>query len=371
MVFKNAIVCTEDFSFRRTDIKTNGDIIEYVGHIDEDGLDCTGKAVLPGFIDIHIHGFKGYDCTDLNPDSAARMSEHLPEAGVTSFCPATMTVPADDLRKSFRYIRETMGREKGAYIHGVNMEGPFISPEKKGAQDETNIMPPDIDFFRELNSICRIRITDIAPESDGAENFIKEAAKECTVSAAHTCADYETAVKSFATGISHCTHLFNAMTQFGSREPGLVGAVFDSESVTAEIICDGIHVAPATLRTAFRVLGTDRTVVISDATMASGLSDGVYSLGGQKVIKSGQTVRLQDGKLAGSATNLFEEFRNLSGFGIPQEQIIRSLTINPARVIGADGETGSIEPGKKADLILTDEGFSHLESTFVSGRRCF
>lgn len=372
MIFKNGIVCDENFLFVRADIKTEGDKIVGIGRFEGDEVvDCTDKVILPGFIDIHIHGCNNADCTDGNPDSVLKMSEYLAGRGVTSFCPATMTVPAEDIRKSFGYIRDAMGKEKGAYVQGINMEGPFISKEKKGAQAEENIIPPDIEFFNELYNICSIRLVDIAPETEGAEQFIGEAKKKCTVSAAHTTADFKMGMKGFEWGISHCTHLFNAMTGLSSRAPGLVGACFDHDSVTAELICDGIHISPATLRIAFRVLGKDRTVVISDAMMASGLPEGEYMLGGQRVIKT-DAARLPDGTLAGSATDLFEEFGKLvNDFGIPLEQAVRSVSINPARVIGADRETGSIKEGKSADFFITDNCFSRVYETYVKGKRVF
>ena len=371
MVFRNALICDEDFKLVKSDLEINGEIIASVGESGKDGIDCAGKVILPGFIDIHIHGCNGADCTDGKPDSAEKMSGYLASVGVTSFCPTTMTLPAERLKESFKYINETAGREPGARIAGINAEGPFISPSRKGAQDERNILPPDIELFNELNNISKIKLIDIAPEINGADEFIRRVSRVCTVSAAHTDADYDTAMNAFKNGITHCTHLFNAMRGLGSREPGLVGAVFDSDKVTAELICDGVHISAATLRIAFRQLGYDRTVVISDSTMAAGLPDGDYCLGGQAVVKKNGAVRLPDGTLAGSSANLFEEFKNLLSFGIPGEQAIRSVTINPARVIGEDKSTGSISPGKKADFIIVDKSFSAVECTYVGGKRVF
>lgn len=370
MIFKNATVCDDSFKFIKKDlIIENGRFSESAADRGEE-YDCTGLVIIPGFIDIHIHGCCGADCTDLREDSVLRMSRYLATRGVTSFCPATMTLAPEDLKQAFHNISGSIGKEEGAYIHGINMEGPFISAAKKGAQDGRKIRLPDIHLFDELNSICRVRICDIAPELPGAEEFIRGVCRVCTVSAAHTAADYETAMKAFDWGITHVTHLFNAMTQFGSREPGLVGAAFDSPEVTCELICDGIHIAPATLRSAFRLLGRDRTAVISDAMMASGLPDGEYSLGGQTVIKRSDA-RLADGTLAGSVTDLFEEFRNLISFGIPQEQVIRSLSVNPARAIGADNETGSIKTGKYADFIILNSEMDEIISVFAKGKCIF
>ncbi len=367
MIFKNATVCNDCFDFVKADLRVESDRIAEIGKIDEEGCDCTGMVILPGFIDIHIHGCNGSDCTDLNSDSVLKMSEYLASRGVTSFCPATMTLSSEELKKSFSLIGAAMGRENGAYIQGINMEGPFISREKKGAQDGKYIRNPDIAQFKELNSVCRVSICDIAPELPGADDFIKQVSKICTVSAAHTAADYAAAIKAFDLGITHVTHLFNAMTQFGSREPGLVGAAFDRENVMCELICDGIHIAPATLRAAFRILGKDRTVVISDAMMAAGLPDGEYTLGGQRVIKK-RDARLADGTLAGSVTDLFEEFGKLLSFGIPIEQVVRSLSINPAIAIGADAETGSLSKGKLADLTVLNGQMNSIISVYAKGK---
>ena len=249
------------------------------------------------------------------------------------------------------------------------MEGPFIAPEKKGAQAEEHILNPDFELFSELNSICPVRLVDIAPERKGAGEFIAKAKEICTVSAAHTTADYETGKKAIESGISHATHLYNAMNGLTSREAGMVGAVLDSDNVNAELICDGIHISPATLRITFRALGEDRTVVISDAMMAAGLEDGEYTLGGQKVIKKDGAARLVDGTLAGSSTNLFDEFKNLLSFGIPVKHAVKSVTINPARAIGVDKTTGSIEKGKNADLLILSDDFSEIKAVFVKGNR--
>ncbi len=369
MIIKNATVYGKDFIPEKTDIIIDGEKISAVIKTDKEGTDFTGCVVLPGFIDIHIHGCNMADATDGRPDSAAEMSKWLAQNGITSFCPTTMTLSVETLKKCFGYIAETMGKEEGAYIHGINMEGPFIAPEKKGAQAAEHILEPDIEIFNELHSICPVKLVDIAPERPNADKFISQIKNVCTVSAAHTTADYATGKKAIDAGITHATHLYNAMNGLGSREAGMVGAVLDSENVNAEMICDGIHICPATLRITFKALGEDRTVVISDAMMAAGLKDGEYTLGGQKVIKSNGAARLTDGTLAGSSTNLFDEFRNLIAFGIPLKQAIKSVTINPARAIGVDDITGSIEAGKNADLLILSDDYSLIKAVFVKGKR--
>lgn len=368
MIIKNAVVYDGSFSPVETDIEIENYKIKSLGKTNLDGLDFSGCVVLPGFIDIHIHGCNMADATDGNPDSAAKMSKWLATNGITSFCPTTMTLPVDTLKKCFGYIADTAGKEEGAYIHGINMEGPFIAPEKKGAQDAAHILKPNYEIFEELNNICPVKLVDIAPEQEGADEFINKAKSVCTVSAAHTTANYEQGKKAISLGVAHATHLYNAMNGLTSREAGMVGAVLDSENVTAELICDGIHISPATLRITFKALGEDRTVVISDAMMAAGLDEGEYTLGGQRVIKT-DAARLVDGTLAGSATNLFEEFRNLLSFGIPVKHAIKSVTINPARAIGVDKITGSIEEGKNADLLVLSKDFKEIKAVFIKGKK--
>ena len=368
MILKNAAVYGKDFSPAVTDIEIENGIIKRIGKSLGEGIDFSGCVILPGFIDIHIHGCNMADATDGKPDSVANMSKWLATQGITSFCPTTMTLPVETLKKCFGYVADTMGKEEGAYIHGINMEGPFIAPEKKGAQDAAHILPPDFEVFSELNDICPVKLVDIAPEQKGADEFIEKTSKICTVSAAHTTANYEQGKKAIEHGVTHATHLYNAMNGLTSREAGMVGAVLDSDNVNAELICDGIHISPATLRITFKALGEDRSVVISDAMMAAGLDEGEYTLGGQRVIKT-DAARLPDGTLAGSATNLFEEFRNLISFGIPLRQIIKSLSINPAKAIGSDKITGSIEEGKNADLLVLSEDMTEIKAVFVRGKK--
>lgn len=370
MIIKNATVYGADFEPKHSDIEISGEKIANVAPRLEgsEALDFSGLTVLPGFIDIHIHGRMGSDACDGTRYAFENISASLAKLGVTSFCPTTMTVSNAQLKGIFSAAAELRGSEPGAYIHGINMEGPYISHAKKGAQNGEFIRKPDLNEFEELSSVCPVSLVDVAPEAEGAAEFAAEAGKKTTVSAAHTAADYKTAKKAFDSGFSHTTHLFNAMTQLGSREPGVVGAVFDSEDVTAELICDGFHIAPPTLRTAFKILGEDRTVIVSDSMMASGLKDGDYELGGQTVYVRDGKALLADGTIAASTSNVFEEFKNVVSFGIPMKQAVKSCTLNPARVIGADKYTGSIEKGKNADLIAIDSDFN-LKAVFIKGKR--
>lgn len=374
MLLKNGRLAREDFELVCADLRTEGTRIAEIGqNLTGDGvLDCTGCLILPGFVDIHIHGCVGADTCDGEEDSIRKMARFLLSNGVTSFCPTTMTVSADEIRAALRAARGCMDRPEadGARVLGVNMEGPFISPNKRGAQNLQYVLNPDWELFRTLNEDCGgiVRLVDVAPEREGARELIENAKKVCTVSIAHTECDYEGAKAAFSWGITHATHLYNAMSGLTHRAPGVVGAVLDTPSVTAEIICDGFHIDPAVLRITFGALGESRTVVISDSMRAAGLSDGEYDLGGQAVSVRGGHALLADGTIAGSTTNLHQEFKNLISFGIPVRQAVRSVTINPAREVGADGTVGSLAPGKLADAVVLDAQTYDIRYVVKDGR---
>ncbi|MEG1427363.1 MAG: N-acetylglucosamine-6-phosphate deacetylase, partial [Oscillospiraceae bacterium] len=245
----------------------------------------------------------------------------------------------------------------GAFIAGINLEGPFISHAKKGAQMGESIIAPDYAVFQKLFALSQnsIKLVDIAPEGEGALEFIKKAKDCCAVSIAHTTADFDLAKKSFAAGITHATHLFNAMTGMSHREPGVVGAVFDTDTVYAELVCDGHHIHPAVVRAAFRLLG-DRLCVVSDAMRLCGMEENeTGALGGQEVRVNGGKATLADGTIAGSITNLHHELLNLVAWGIPLPTAVKAMTLTPAKAIGLDDELGSIKAGKKADLVVLDK----------------
>ena len=241
-----------------------------------------------------------------------------------------------------------MGNEEGARIVGVNLEGPFISAAKKGAQGDEFIRKPDLAMFRRLYDGCGgiIRLVDIAPEEDDS-GFVEQAARLCTVSVAHTNADYDTAKRAFQRGATHATHLFNAMTGFTHRAPGVCG----------ELICDGLHVHPAVVRTVFRLM-PERVCVVSDAIRLSGIGDGEGTLGVNAVTVRNGKATLADGTLAGSVTNLYDEFRNLLEWGVAPQDALRAMTLTPARQIGLDGEIGSLAVGKRADIVVMDKDWN-------------
>lgn len=322
-------------------------------------IDCEGYTVVPGFVDVHIHGCDGADTCDGTREAIDTMARFLIQKGVTSFCPTTMTTDKETIEKALIAAKECMDSpiDDGARIVGVNMEGPFISAEKKGAQREDAIAVPDIELFRHYCSLSgnNVKLIDIAPEQPNGYEFAKQAKDICAVSIAHTTAGYDEAKRSFDCGITHATHLFNAMSGLSHRAPGVVGAVFDDDRVFAEIICDGLHIHPAVLRTAFRILG-DRALVISDSMRANGMPEGEsFELGGQQVFVKDGKATLADGTLAGSVSNLHQEIKNLVSFGVPFEQAVKAATLTPAKSIGMDDEIGSIEVGKRADLVVLDE----------------
>lgn len=371
MILKNADIFDSEFAPRRADVRVEDGKIAEIGEKLNGGEehDLSGCVILPGFIDIHIHGCGGADFSDAQPDKLETMSRTLASFGVTSFCPASMTLPYDRIEKAFENAAGYLGKECGAYIHGINMEGPFLSYAKRGAQNPEYLHEPDIDELKKLDKICKIRLVSLAPELPGAIEFAREASKICTVSAAHTAATFEQAELGYKNGITHTTHLLNGMDPIYNRKPGAAVAALRAENATAELISDGMHIHPAYLALLYKILGEDRSVAVSDSMCASGLGDGEYELGGTTVyVKDGKAL-LADGTIAASTTNIFAEFRNIISFGVPVRQAVKSCTINPARAIGVDGVTGSIAVGKRADFTVLSSDLKELECVYIKGKR--
>lgn len=373
MILKNATVFNGDFEKVRADVAIEGERISKIGNLSgEDELDLTDMTVMPGLIDIHIHGCGGADAGDATPEALETMSQTLVKNGITSFCPASMTLSFEELTKIFANIDEMKNKVGGAYIHGANMEGPYIAMSKKGAQNPLYVRNPDKEEFKRLFDGCNgsIKVVDIAPECDGGDEFIKEIQPICPVSIAHTDAGYDEAVHAIELGVRHITHLFNAQSGLHHRKPGVVGAAFDvgkEKGVRAELICDGFHIHPATLRIAFRAMGEDGTVIVSDSMKAAGCPDGDYDLGGQPVYVRDGKALLADGTIAASTSNVYKELKNVISFGIPEKQAVKSATINPAKAIRADKETGSIEEGKLADILVVDKDYN-IKLVIVKGK---
>ena len=365
MLLIHANYLDEDFQLVQGDIEIQEGRILRVGKDlprgEEDlAVDCEGSyTIVPGFVDVHIHGCGGADTCDGTREALEAMARFLLQRGVTSFCPTTMTTGRETIERALLAAKDMMDHpmEDGARVVGVNMEGPFIAKERKGAQKEEDILPPDFPLFQRFyeESGGIVRLVDVAPEQPGGLDFVEKASQLCTVSIAHTTADYDQAKAAFDKGVTHATHLFNAMSGLHHRKPGVVGAVFDDSRVRGELICDGFHIHPAVLRAAFRLLG-DRALIVSDSMRANGMPEGeAFDLGGQMVTVHQSKALLPDGTIAGSVTNLHQEIKNLVSFGVPFEQAVKAATLLPARAIGLDGEIGSIAPGKRADLVVLDE----------------
>ena len=323
---------------------------------DEKVIDAEGLLVLPGLVDIHSHGAAGEDFSDGNPEGLKKILQYEKRCGITSYCPTSMTFPKERLRQIFASIKGAQ-TEDGATVVGINMEGPFLDPAKKGAHVEKWIAAPDVAFVRELNQDADglVRLVTLAPNMDGAEEFIKEMHEEVCISLGHTAADYDCASRAMKLGAHHVTHLYNAMQPFGHRAPGLIGAAMDDPECMVELICDGYHIHPSAIRAAFRMFGSERVILISDSMRATGMENGTYELGGQEVTVKDRKAVLKDGTLAGSATNLYGCMCKAVEFGIPLEQAIMAATANPARSIGIFDRVGSIRIGKQADLLLVSE----------------
>lgn len=371
MIIKNVKIYTEEQRFVPGAVVTQGDRIRRVAcHTEEplpecgDVLDGGGCFCIPGMIDLHFHGCRGRDFCDGTREALETISEYEASIGVTAIAPATMTLPAEQLRHvlsqaaSYRREQRNGTAARGADLVGINMEGPFISRVKKGAQDERYILPSDAAVFRSFQRAADglVRFIGIAPEEGDATAFIKAISREVSVALAHTNADYSTAMRAFDAGANHVVHLYNAMTPFSHRAPGVVGAAADSAHVMSELICDGLHVHPSAVRAAVRMMGAERIVFISDSMRAAGMPDGSYTLGGLDVtVRDGRAVLASDGTLAGSVATLPDCVRTaVKQMHIPLETAIACATINPAKSLGIESLYGSIAAGKKADLVLWD-----------------
>ncbi len=366
MIIKGAEVFQEDGTFCRQEVRVKGGKIVGGGceGVEEEVIDASGLYAVPGLIDIHFHGCMGKDFSDGTEEAVHTIAAYELSQGITSICPATMTLPAGQIAKICEVAgqyrekaRVSGGGAREASLRGINLEGPFISPEKKGAQKADYILPPDAGLLREWMRLGRglCRLVDIAPESKGAMEFIREVKDEIHISLAHTTADYDTAKRAFACGADHITHLYNAMPGFSHRAPGVIGAGAE-EGAYGELICDGIHIHPSVIRATMKLYGSSRVVFISDSMEATGLGDGEYQLGGQAVSVRGNEARLADGTLAGSVTNLMDCVRFAVRHGeIPLGAAVKCASVNPAKSIGIYHEVGSLEEGKEADILLIDK----------------
>ena len=371
MVIKNVQLYTEDKFFEEGHIIINDGLFSEEEVQGDEVIDGEGCYAIPGLIDVHFHGCVGADFCDGTPEAISKIAEYEASQGITTIVPATMTLSENKLME----VMENAGNyksDKGAILAGINMEGPFISVAKKGAQAATHICKPNIEMFRKLQAASNglIKLCDIAPEEDGAMEFIEELKDEVNISFAHTTANYDIAKKGYDMGACHATHLYNAMPPMAHRDPGVIGAARDSEHGMGELICDGGHIPPAVVRATFDMFGDERIVMISDSMRATGLSDGLYTLGGQDVKVVGKLATLvSDGAIAGSATNLMDCVRTaVFDMDIPLETAIGCATANPAKSVGIYDKYGSITTGKVGNVVLLNYDLS-LKAVIVRGKR--
>lgn len=335
---------------------------------DAEIIDANGGYVAPGLVDIHIHGYLGEDASDGSADGIRKMANGIMKNGVTSWCPTTMTVSMEEINTALDTVRSLKAESKswdGAEILGVNLEGPYINPKKKGAQAETHIKPLDAEFV--INNADVISIATVAPEMEGGCDGIRKIRENSSVrvSIGHTDASFEDTIAGIDAGATHITHLFNAQTALHHRNPGVVGAAL-LRDVYTELICDTFHVHKGLFELIAKVKG-DKLVLITDCTRAGGMPDGEYTLGGQKIIVNGIECLLEDGTIAGSVLKLHNAVKNVyNNTDMPLWSVVSAASLNPAKAIGVDDRKGSLEAGKDADIIITDGDFN-IKKTIIGG----
>lgn len=365
IVLKDRIVCGKALAY---DEKISGIVCPCSIPEGAEVIDALGNYVAPGFIDLHIHGYLGEDSSDGSAEGIRVMAEGIAKNGVTAWLPTTMTVSVDQLTKAFDTIASLMEESKswnGAAILGVNAEGPYINPKKKGAQAEEHILTPTAEFFKKYADV--IKITTVAPEMDKDFAMLKKLRRDTDIlpSMGHTNATYEEARAAIDNGVGHITHLFNAQTALQHRNPGVVGAALTSD-VTVELICDTFHIHKALFSLVAKCKG-DKLCLITDCTRAGGMPDGEYDLGGQKFYLKGIECLLEDGTIAGSVLRMNDAVRNVKdNTDLPLYEVVNAASLNPAKAIRVDGTKGSIEAGKDADLVIFDEDI-RIQKTIIGG----
>lgn len=336
---------------------------------DEAVIDAGGMNLLPGFIDIHIHGSAGHDVMDSTPQALHEMARFLVRQGVTGFLPTTLTDGHESLMNALRNIKGAMESPGlGAVILGAHLEGPYLNLKKSGAQNPEHIREATQHEVDDLLSLGVLRLVDLAPEFEANHDLLRRCvAQGIAVSVAHSDATFEQVEAAAALGLSHSTHTFNAQSSLHHRGPGVVGAVMGNPAITCELIADGIHVHPGAMRALWAAKRLDKLVLVSDAMRAAGLPDGEYTLHDRAVVLRDGAVRLPDGTLAGSALTLDRALRTfMDATGEPLEALWPVVSLNAAHAVNLGHRKGSLQPGKDADLTLLDASLS-VQMTIVGG----
>jgi N-acetylglucosamine-6-phosphate deacetylase len=340
--------------------------------IETEVIEAKDKYVAPGFIDLHVHGGGGSDVMDGEYEAIKQVAVTHSRFGTTAFLPTTMTMSINKIIKSLKSIKEAYIKGTGAAeILGAHLEGPYINPEKKGAQKENDIKRASVEEFLEFNQASGnlIRLITIAPEMPGAIDFIRWLHKQgVIVSVGHSNASYKQVQEGVQAGLSHVTHTFNAMSGLDHHEPGVVGAALSSSKLIVEIIADGIHLHPVVMKILIQTKEIGKIVLITDAMRATGKSEGTYSLGGQEVIVTKGQARLKNGTLAGSVLTMDKAVRNLiNKVGVSLTEAVQMATFNPAKCLGVESKKGSLEPGKDADIVILNKKLK-IELTMAKGK---
>lgn len=374
MFYKNARIFCSDFQFHHGAFEVKdglfGEILPQ--NIPEDAIDLDGATVIPGLVEVHSHGNSNHDFSDGDYEGLKTMARFYLQNGITSFAPASMTLPYDVLATAFAAARRLADEQPAgcARLMGIQMEGPYFSMKKKGAQNGEYIKNPDFEGFQKLYNDCGglVRIVDVAPELPGAAEFVEKASKLCTVSVAHTDSDYDHAKEAFSKGATHLTHLYNAMPGIHHRNPGVIPAAVENPKVRSELICDGMHAHPAAVRLAFAMFGGERMVLVSDSGRCCGLPEGSsFELGGQTAYLQDGIARLADGTIACSAIHLYTGMVNAILFGIDERDAVRAATYNPACALGVQDKVGMIAPGHYADFIVCRSDYTG-KRVFLGGQ---